>query len=211
LLISNIMIGITVSTNYSDILPFVLEANLPWLEHWIIATDYNDVATQELLSNYPKVTVVLHNFKNQGKKFDKGGGMAIAQQYAYVNYPDAWYLVLDSDIVLPKDMQLNVESFDSQNVYGLLHRVCYRTASGYRRGEEFEFSDNQRILGYFQLYKQHFYYQPSDSAADCDDNFIDRHWTVQQRVLIKSIVVGHLGHHYQGWNGRELGSDFLID
>jgi hypothetical protein len=205
------MIGITVSTNYSDILPFVLEANLPWLTHWVISTDHTDHATQDLLSKYPNVSVVLHNFKNNGRKFDKGGGMAVAQQYAYTHFPDEWYLNLDSDITLPKDMQLAVDQLDPQKVYGTVGRICYRTASGYRCGEDYGISDNQRILGFFQLYKKHVYYYPSNCSGYCDDDFIDDHWLPENRVLIKTILVGHLGHNYQGWEGRKIGSDFLLD
>ena len=205
------MIGITVSTNYSDILPFVLEANLPWLNHWVIVTDHNDHATQELLSKYPKVTVVFHDFENNGKKFDKGGGMTVAQQYAYTHYPDEWYLILDSDIVLPKDMKLDVSQLDPHKVYGTVGRICYRTASGYRNGVDYGMSDNQRILGFFQLYKKHAYYRESNCAGYCDDHFIDDHWHKDDKVLIDTILVGHLGHNYQGWEGRKLGSDFLVD
>lgn len=204
------MIAITVSTNYHDILPFILEANLDKFDRWVFVTDYQDLDTQQLLAQFD-VDVVLYDFKNNGKNFDKGGGMRVAQQHAYANYPDSWYLILDSDIVLPTDLTIDCNTLDPNQVYGTQGRIFYRTASGYRENISFGFEDNQRILGFFQLYKKHVYYRESNSAADCDDHFIADHWTPEQREFLEGISLKHLGHNYQGWNGRKVGSDFLLD
>jgi hypothetical protein len=94
------MAAITVSTNYSDILPYTLEANRKFLKNWIFVTDVNDTKTIEILKKEPTVTILYWDFQNGGRSFDKGGAVRHAQKYLYSNFPNDWYLIIDSDICL---------------------------------------------------------------------------------------------------------------
>ena len=99
------IVAITVSTNYIDILPFVYERNKGCFKHWVFVTDKNDQETINFLSNKPNVTVLYWDFQNERRHFDKGGAIRHAQYYVYDKFPNDWYLLIDSDIVLPSDVQ----------------------------------------------------------------------------------------------------------
>lgn len=101
----NLIIGITVSTNYADILSEVLDNNLSKLDHWFIVTMRDDLATRQLLKDQQKVTVLYWNPFLEGHPFNKGSGIRLAQQAAYEAFKNCWYLVLDSDVSLPRNFR----------------------------------------------------------------------------------------------------------
>jgi hypothetical protein len=201
------MIAITVSTNYHDILPYILEANLKHIIRWIFITDVNDSDTINLLTPYDKITILFWDFKNNGRSFDKGGAVNYAQKYAYTNYPNDWYILLDSDICLPKDFSIDISSLDENCMYGT-DREYYNSASSYISNKPYLKSKiwPNHTLGFFQLYKKHIFYQSSNSAAHCDDEFAR---LLPNKIL--PIVCKHLGTISVNWKGRSVGSDFLID
>jgi hypothetical protein len=201
------MIGITVSTNYADILPYVVEANLPHLDYWIVVTDRNDVATQQILAPHPKIVVLYWDFQNNNRVFDKGGAVKFAQEVAYKLWPDSWYLILDSDICLGQDFVIDTSGLDPNTLYGLLTRNLYYTLSNYKNQTPNEEYKNGRPLGFFQLYKKHCFYKHSVSASECDDEFAVYNFD-QQVTQDKSC--SHLGQIYNNHNGRKV-VDFVID
>lgn len=102
------IIGITVSTRYSDLLAVIIPLNLPKLEKWYIVTHKDDKATIELCQKYPKIEILYYDFySNPRWKFNKGGALRYAQQVVYAHHPTGWYLVFDSDIILPAGISLN--------------------------------------------------------------------------------------------------------
>jgi hypothetical protein len=201
------MIAITVSTNYHDILPYILEANLKHIEHWIFVTDVNDRATIDLLTPHSNVTVLYWDFKNNGRSFDKGGAAKHAQQYAYSKYPDAWYLMLDSDICFPSSFNIDTALLDSGAMY-TTNRQDFDSLSSYRQQHAcYQHPLNPiNCLGYFQLYKHHVFYESSNTAGKCDDDFNAK---LPNRCL--DIMCSHLGSPNTNWSGRAVGSDFVID
>jgi len=201
------MIAITVSTNYYDILPYVLEANLRHIDRWIFVTEVNDQATIDLLTPHDKITIFYWDFKNNDRVFDKGGAIKYAQQHAYLVYPDDWYLVLDSDICFPENFSLDTTILDTDKMY-TTNRQDFRSLLSYRHKQTcFQHPLNpKQCLGYFQLYKQHLFYESSNAADKCD--YIFSHKLFNQCL---DIMCSHLGSPNTNWRGRAIGSDFVID
>ena len=204
------MAAITISTNYSDILPYTLEANRKFLKNWIFVTDVNDTKTIEILKKEPTITILYWDFQNGGRSFDKGGAVRYAQEYLYSKFPNDWYLILDSDICLSSNFYLDLNKLDENIAYGCSTRHDFYKLSDYRNNRNFYNCPTYNFpLGFFQLYKQHRYYEPSHSAASCDDQFIKRsfsHWE-----MFNHFTCNHLVRNEVNWTGRKSTSDFLID
>jgi len=97
------IIGITVSTKYNDLLKVIIPLNLPKLEKWFIVTHKDDKATIELCQKHSKIEILYYDFYSKPQwKFNKGGALRYAQQVVYAKYPNYWYLIFDSDIILPE-------------------------------------------------------------------------------------------------------------
>lgn len=201
------MIGLTVSTNYADILPYVVEANLPHLDHWIIVTDRTDEATQQILAPHQKIITLYWDFQHNGVAFDKGGAIRFAQQVAYKIWPTSWYLILDSDICLDADFTIDTTQLDPDGLHGLLTRNLYYSLSHYKNKILDEEYKNGRPLGFFQLYKKHCFYPSSFSASDCDDEFAMYNF---QKHFVQDKSCSHLGKIYNNHYGRKE-VDFVID
>ena len=204
------MIAITVSTNYHDILKLVLAADLQFFDRWIFVTDVNDIQTIDVLTRHD-VIVLYHDFKNGGRVFDKGGAVAMAQQFAYRHYPDQWYLLMDSDICLSPEFAAlppAVQGFDADAVYGAKRRHDFGKLSDYRAGiNYFEYPWGDQLQGYFQLYKKKVLYQSSRDASACDLDFLAH---FDKKVTIDGFVCNHLGRK-GNWQGRKVGEDFDFD
>ena len=76
------MIGITVSTNYDDILNIIMPQNYKFFEKWYIITDEKDIKTLEVIKkyNYSNVEVIFYDFYANNKKFNKGGAIRYVQE-----------------------------------------------------------------------------------------------------------------------------------
>jgi hypothetical protein len=98
------LIGICVSYNYFDTLQFMLPVNYLHFEKIYLITQINDLQTIEFCKKFENVIVLFHNFKNNNKRFDKYGALNYAQEIIYKQHPDSWYLIIDSDIILPNNL-----------------------------------------------------------------------------------------------------------
>jgi hypothetical protein len=208
------MIAITVSTNYSDLLPFILNANSEFFKKWIFVTSPNDQATIDILSKNPNVIILFWDFQNSGYKFDKGGAVKLAQEYTYEHFPDEWYLLLDSDICLPFYFAFLINnlnelgSVDQEAVYGCAVRREYSKSSDYKKSVNYKETREPWVIGFFQLYRKKVFYSPSNDASQCDLDFL-KHFS--KHFFINDFVCNHLGSPYTNWQGREINSDFIID
>ncbi len=204
------MIAITISTNYSDLIKLIIDSNLKYFKKWIFVTDVNDIETIERLTEY-NVVVLYFDFKNNNRIFDKGGAVALAQQFAYKHYPEDWYLLLDSDICLSSDFGLlkqDISNFDKDAVYGAKTRHDFSKYSSFLKNEDyFEYPWGDQLQGYFQLYKKHFYYKSSFDASACDLEFLNN---FQKKIVIEGFVCKHLGRKGH-WTGRLSTDDFIFD
>jgi len=214
------IVGITVSTNYIDILPFIYERNKSFFKHWVFVTDKNDHETINFLSDKPNVTVLYWDFQNERRHFDKGGAIRHAQYYVYDKFPDDWYLLVDSDIVLPSDTQniifrdLPVFEKDSHlnpiTLIGVDNLMAFSKMSDLLSETNYLFWNNfDTPIGHFQLYKEKFFYSSSINASRCDIDFCR---FFKNCILITRLKCYHLGTRGVHWKGtRTPGIDFVID
>jgi Glycosyl transferase family 2 len=211
------MIAITVSTNYIDLLPFVYERNNGCFKHWVFVTDKNDQETINFLAKKPNVTVLYWDFQNERRHFDKGGAIRHAQYFVYDKFPNDWYLLIDADIVLPFEDQKKIKKFiinenenhSSESIYGMGNRFDFNKMSDLLAEINYNKFDNQNMVtGYFQLYKEKFFYSPSLDASLCDWYFTD-FFSKQIFTDFKCYHLGQSGIHWKG--KRKPGVDFLID
>jgi hypothetical protein len=212
------VVALTVSTNYSDLVPIVIESNEKYFKHWYWVTSIDDTATINAIPKTSKHTVLYWDFKNNGKLFDKGGGMKQIQTQAYQHYPDDWYLIIDSDIALQPNFTINTAELDPNKLYGLEERQCFYSKKTFDANQPDFIMRDMWPWGFFQLYKKHYFYESSYYAGGPDDNFL-HHFGGNTRELQKNHVqvlptyCRHLGKVYQdqNWRGfRVPGSDFTI-
>lgn len=204
------IVAITVSTNYEDLLRYLLPENLSIFDKWIIVTDKRDINTQKLLNMYPEVKVMLINFQSPWRIFNKGKGIKKGQIWAYKNFPDSWYVILDSDILLSKGFSRVVRSesvLNSASLYGSNIRLDFKKMSDLKNRTNFyKYQHQGEIHGYFQLYREKLLYKDSIDASACDLEFSNR---FRQRILLDGFMCDHLGVK-GNWEGR-MTKDFDFD
>jgi len=220
------LIAITVSTNFSDILEITLKQNLKFFDHWYIITQKNDKNTINLIQNIDKITILYFDFKTNNSSdfktnyssFNKGGAINYGQKIIYEQYNKSKILILDTDIYLPYnfDKIIEKESFQINTLYGSLIRLDFERLSDFYKIENFGYYENSdKFCGYFQLYyfdrtipnNINYYYGQSYHCGDCDNLFKK----LFQNFKTLEINVYHLGKANIHWLGRENMSDFIID
>ena len=200
----NQLIGITVSLHYDDCLKHCLP-NTQQLDYWYIVVDKNDTPTIELLKDIPNVIMVYFDFKEGGSVFNKSGGLRKAQEIVHAKYPDAWILLLDSDILLPKmaRMFMDIPNKKTDFIYGA-HRVFYNNLSDLNN--DMPVCASIDLVGFFHLYfdKQKFCMERSYNGAVYDDQFTKQFVGDDGNLKMTTvpIVVKHLGHVGLNRDGR---------
>ncbi len=203
------LVAITVSTNYSDLLEICLESNYHWFDKWIVITQESDARTRDVLSKYPEVTVLFWDPRKAGAVFDKGSGVQIGQRYAYEMFPNSWYLLIDSDIVLEGDRLRFVNSLNQRSPQGLfgIHRWDYESIEDLKaKTNSKKYIDSQEFHGYFQLYATPYLYTRSKDAGVCDLKF---RALFRDRSLLASPQASHMGQESH-WRGRPSSPDDFI-
>jgi len=212
------LIAITISTNYSDILEIILKQNLKFFDHWYIITQKNDENTINLIKNIDKITILYYNFQSNNSDFDKGGAIKQAQLHIYQKYNKSIILIIDSDIYLPDNFYeiINNESFKINTLYGSLIRLDFYKLSDFYNKKNFAIYHNSaEFCGYFQIYffdkslenNKLYLYDCSYHCGICDDNFKK----LFTKFKILEIGVYHFGIGNLHWKGRIDSKDFLID
>ena len=195
------LVAITVSTNYYDLLKICLQANYNWFDKWIVITQESDTRTREVLEQYPEVTVLFWDPRKAGAVFDKGSAVRIGQRHAYQMYPNSWYLVIDSDIVLegdPLEFLNGINHYSPECLFGI-QRWDYKSIDDLKsktNGEKYIHSES--FHGYFQLYAIPHLYTRSKDAGVCDLKFRE---LFRKRVTLTSPLGRHLGQESH-WSGR---------
>lgn len=210
------LVCITVSTNYSDILQHIISQNLKFIDKWFIITSESDRSTINLIKNNKKITVLFYDFQNNSNIFDKGGAIKMAQKYVYNLYSECLILLLDSDIYLPDNFMDIIKStyFSVNTLYHPIKRLdFYKLSEFYEKKNYFDYAWMEGFHGFFQLYyynteidKKEYFYQESHNCSECDLLFRD--------LFLKKnhidISVYHLGKNGINWNGRK-DINFIID
>lgn len=204
------IIAITVSTNYSDLIPYILKANTDFFKKWIFVTDAKDTKTINEIPKNNKFDILFSDFKRNGAVFNKGAAIRHAQETAHKEYPDDWYLLIDSDICLDESFNYikdNLDSFNKDCIYGSNNRKNFTKLSDYMRDLNGKNYNCFVCEGFFQLYYKHLLYSDSNNASECDLSFA-QNFTCKQ--VLDNVRCKHLGSNGVNWYGRKS-SDFHID
>lgn len=195
------IVSITVCVDYSDYFCRVIERNASVLDHMYVVTRKTDTATQELCQRFQNITMVFYEDLNlKAAFFNKSGMIRFAQMQAYKMYPDAWYLILDADIMLPCDFREIVQTnCDDQNaLYGMSRYdyKCQVDLEEQKNGKHYP----HNFVGYFQLYREKKMYDSfSLDCSRCDDLF---KCGFKTKVNLPGSV-SHLGEKNVNWRGRK--------
>lgn len=203
---ANNIIAITISTNYEDLLPYIVEANAKFFKHWYIVTEESDKATQEICSKYPNIETLFFSFKTPQCAFNFGGARRFAQQIAQEKFKEDFILILDSDICLPENFKQVIDSsnLEEEIIYGATRRLVYDLKDYINNNNKHCIIDKRwvnenRVIGFFQLYKSSNLYKDSYSCAETDEQF------ARQFASCKflDLIVDHIGVPGQDWCGRK--------
>jgi hypothetical protein len=225
--ISFSLIGICVSYNYFDSFQFMLPVNHLHFEKMYIITQQNDIRTIELCKKFNNVTVLFFDLIKHDKPFDKYNALNYAQKIAYTEHPESWYLIIDSDIILPNNFIdiLNKENLNSDCIYGAIRNNCLKTSELLDKTaivnniENINFICNNivhwtltnpsvldnntppSILGCFQLYKKKVFCRTNINNAGYGDYYFG-HDNFELFCNLGNILYFHLGEAGVNWNGK---------
>jgi hypothetical protein len=214
-------IAMTVSTKFSDILKLTLPANCDLFDAWYIVTAEDDLETRSLISEYHDrgVRELLWDFQGFYRDhqnlptipyFNKGGALALAQEKAYREYPNHWYLCMDTDIIIRSRRDIITYGLSEHAVYGAAERRDYRSWNDYCQGLcqgcRHMSHEDPTVIGFFQLYKEKkFYWNHINSFIDSE---FTRLWEPNRRYLL-NITVDHLGYSDETTQDTKEGRPFI--
>jgi hypothetical protein len=206
------LIGITISTNYDDILSVVIHQNYKFFERWYIITHVDDVNTINLIrtSNYSNIEILYFDFYKNAV-FNKGGAIQFAQKHINLKHEGKNILILDSDIFLPDNFYTIISPLKilADTIYGVMYRYDYGSYHDFIEDLYMEQHSATDIIGYFQLYKQSAFkvYPNSMNCSQCDMVFL--HYFKHKLRL--PLIIKHLGKASTHWNGRADKRDFSME
>jgi hypothetical protein len=208
------IIGITVSTNYDDILNIIIHQNYKFLDKWYIITHLNDIKTINIINEtgYKNIEILYFDFYNNSI-FNKGGAIKYCQNIINnLNY-NGNILLLDSDIFLPNNFNEIINNIKIENniLYGPDIRNDYYSFKNFTENiiDKKNIENNSKwISGYFQLYKfsSEYLYENSNNCSECDIIFSNK---FNKKIFINKLEVFHFGKANINWNGRLNKDDFL--
>ena len=127
----------------------------------------------------------------------------MAQRIAYSKYPNRKYLVLDSDIILPKNLLELIDfNIDNSCLYGI-YRYFIDNIHDFDKKKKTELGGwgwKKGPLGYFNLYSNKNLYDFSDTAGMTDELFFRNNFS--KYCMINSYVY-HLGKPNQNWDSKK--------
>jgi hypothetical protein len=208
------LIGICVSYNYFDTLQFMLPVNYLHFEKIYLITQRDDLQTIEFCKQFENVQVLFYNFKNNGKKFDKFGALNYAQKTAYTAYPDSWYLLIDSDVLLPNNFIkiLCNENLQVNCIYGTPRFDCLKTSEllnktykPYKTEYDMNYWRGRppTVVGFFQLYKKKVYH-PNNLPDASKGDYLFCHYNFNMFCTLDNLMCFHLGQSGVNWKGKTV-------
>lgn len=192
------IVAIITSVNYADYLRYCLMALNGVADQVLVVTEADD-ASEAVAGSFHAGTVLFDGWQQDGASFNKSGGVRAGQQVAYERYPDAWYLLIDADIMLPVGAREIIDGgvADPEAVYGARRRDYHTQAELIANTPTSVYASP--FAGYFQLYRRHVLYPEwSRSAEGCDLAFAQQFAAC--RML--PITVAHCGQEAVNWTGR---------
>ncbi len=212
------LIGLCVSYNYFDTLQFMLPVNYLHFDKIYLITQTDAKATIEFCKKFDNVIILFYNFKNNNKKFDKFGALNYAQKIAYMDYPESWYLIIDSDILLPNNFIdiLDKENLNPECIYGAIRNNVLKSSELLNKTQIINSDKNKNIvfnnilhskgnppsiLGCFQLYKKHVYHRLNLNNASWGD-YCFGYDNFKLFCNLENISCFHLGESGKNWDGK---------
>jgi hypothetical protein len=214
------LVGVCVSYNYFDTLQFMLPVNYAHFVKLYLITQEDDLETIEFCKKFDNVKVLFYNFKNNNKSFDKFGAINYAQQIMYDEYPVSWYMIIDSDIILPNNCIdiLSKEILNEECIYGAIRNNVLKSSSLLNKKQIMNAKDNvtfvynnilhwkinpPSILGCFQLYKKKCFHLNADKLGNA--GFGDYQFGYDNFNLfcnLENLLYFHLGQGSKNWDGK---------
>jgi hypothetical protein len=218
------LIGLCVSYDYYDTLQFTLPVNYLHFDKIYLITQVNDVKTIEFSQRFDNVELLFYNFtnnNNNNKKFDKFGGLNYAQKIAYKAHPDSWYLILDSDIVLPNNFIdiLIKENLNTECIYGAIRNNVLKTSELLNKKQIINKDENKNfvynnilyfnntppsMMGCFQLYKKKVYYRTTIDNTEGWADYYFGHDNFDTFCNLDNLTYFHLGETGVNWGGKVI-------
>jgi hypothetical protein len=200
------LIGLSVSVNYFDTLQFFLPCNYLHFQKIYIITQEDQIQTIEFCKMFDNVIVLFHDFKNNNKHFDKYGGLNYAQEIAYRDYPESWYLIIDCDIILPNNLIdiLNIDHLNPDCIYGTTRYIC-QSASNILNKHKYTCGNEYKtfpVIGFFQLYKKKVFHRANmnHGAFFGDIYIVSDNFDVS--CCLEDLLCIHLGTISKNWGGK---------
>ena len=212
------LVGLCVSYNYYDTLKFMLPVNYLHFEKMYLITQEDDTETINFCKKFDNINVLFYNFKNNNHSFDKYGALNYAQKIAYEEYQESWYLIIDSDIILPNNFVdiLLKENLNSECIYGATRNNVLNSSKLLNKPQIINKYENinlisnnilhwknnpPSILGCFQLYKKkHIFHRDMNNAGWGDYYF--GHDNFNLFCNLDNILYFHLGQYGVNWSGK---------
>jgi hypothetical protein len=192
------LISITTSVDYADYLPHCLHCLAAVVDSSCVVTTESD-ASIDVADRYGATPLIYDGWQDNGAAFNKAGAIRFAQEHLHAAYPDAWYLLIDADSMVPKDSREIIERLatDPNALYGA-RRVDFHTPDRLRESRPNK-AYASMFAGFFQLYRRHVLYPEwSRSAEACDLAFASQFAS----CVVLPITVGHCGQEAVNWEGR---------
>jgi hypothetical protein len=192
------IVAIITSVNYADYLPHCLHALSHAVDSAIVVTKAHD-ASFEVARRYGAMPLLFDGWHDRDAVFNKSGAVRCGQQKAYDIAPDAWYLVVDADILMPTNAREVIEQHatDADTLYGA-SRADFHTFAELEAGKPTK-TYGSPFAGFFQLYRRHALYPEwSRSAEACDLAFARQFAS----CVMLPMTVGHCGAEKVNWEGR---------
>ena len=213
--------------NYADILSETLGNNLKYLKYISIITIPTDSDTIKLCDQYKVkciTTELFHektftkfewknilNWSRWGQYLDnfsdkKCFNKAKAINYAIKNTNKQWILLLDADIILPKEFaSIQLDKLSKTSLYSC-NRYVFDNRNDYENNIN-GYYDHWQFVGFFQLFnktsknfsKRYYGYDENNNYANTSDFTFMKKW--HEKKLLKFTVI-HLGKTGKNWKGR---------
>ncbi|MAT51441.1 MAG: hypothetical protein CMK32_09695 [Porticoccaceae bacterium] len=195
------LVAVMVSVNYHGEMNVSLPRLVSVCDCVYVVTSPEDVRTQQMARDAGAEVLICRNFHARRATFNKAEAVLIGQQEAHRRHPDAWYALVDADIVVPENLrELVMEEALVSNALYTMPRYDYWTPQAYadKRPDD---KYNKLGVGYFQLYSEatRFYASWSQNASKADIVFRNKFKHMYQL----SGFVEHLGRKRINWDGRK--------
>ena len=190
--------AITTSVNYADYLPHCLHCLAGQVSGVCVVTEQND-ASIAVAEKAEATALIYDGWHADDAAFNKSGAIRFAQEHLYAAYPDAWYLLIDADVMVPTNAREIIEqdATNPETLYGA-RRVDFHTPERLMDGKPNK-AYASMFAGFFQLYRRHVLYPEWSRTAElCDLSFAQQFAS----CVVLPMTVGHCGVEAVNWEGR---------